>query len=76
MLINFCRSQKDNLKYQEQQEEQRMLRNQKDYLDLEVRKFRRRKLIAYHQLEQDLLREVETLTHIITDQLVLLYNGY
>jgi thousand and one amino acid protein kinase len=52
------RSQKDNLKYQEAQEEQRMLRNQKDYLDLEVRKFRRRKLLAYHQLEQDLLREV------------------
>ncbi|CAL8120544.1 unnamed protein product [Orchesella dallaii] len=50
-------SQKDSLKQQEQQEEQRMIRNHKDYLDLEVRKFRRRKLLAYHQLEQDLLRE-------------------
>ncbi|CAG7819546.1 unnamed protein product [Allacma fusca] len=50
-------SQKDNLKHQEQQDEQRMLRNQKDYLDLEVRKFRRRKLIAFHQLGEELLRE-------------------
>lgn len=51
-------SQKDNLKLQEQQEEKRMVRNQKDYLDLEVRKFRRRKLLTFHQLEQELLREV------------------
>lgn len=43
-----------------------MLRNQKDYLDLEVRKFRRRKLIAYHQLEQDLLREVYNIDNKIT----------
>lgn len=43
---------------QEQQEEKRMVRSQKEYLDLEVRKFRRRKLLAYHQLEQELLREV------------------
>ena len=34
-----------------------MLRAQKDYLDLEVRKFRRRKLIAFHQLGEELLRE-------------------
>lgn len=59
IILTFVfRSQKDSLKQQEQQEEQRMIRNHKDYLDLEVRKFRRRKLLAYHQLEQDLLREV------------------
>lgn len=39
------------------QEEQRMLRSQKEYLELEVRKFRRKKLIIYHQLEQELLRQ-------------------
>lgn len=39
------------------QEEQRLLRCQKEYLDLEIRKFRRKKLIAFHQLEQDLLRQ-------------------
>lgn len=39
------------------QEEQRMLRGQKEYLELEVRKFRRKKLIIYHQLEQELLRQ-------------------
>ena len=35
-----------------------ILRGQKDRLDYEVRKFRRRRLVKYHDLEQDLLREV------------------
>ena len=35
-----------------------LLRGQKDRLDYEVRKFRRRRLVKYHDLEQDLLREV------------------
>ncbi|KAJ8913698.1 hypothetical protein NQ315_007415 [Exocentrus adspersus] len=48
---------KDNLKLVDAQEEQRLLRCQKEFLDLEVRKFRRKKLIAFHQLEQDLLRQ-------------------
>ena len=39
-------------------ESQRMGRNQKEVLDREVRKFRRRRLVKYHELEQDLLREV------------------
>lgn len=34
-----------------------MLRGQKEYLELEVRKFRRKKLMTYHQLEQELLRQ-------------------
>lgn len=59
------------MKQQEQQEEQRMIRNHKDYLDLEVRKFRRRKLLAYHQLEQDLLREVSLLDINVTLPLVM-----
>ncbi|XP_023017761.1 serine/threonine-protein kinase Tao isoform X1 [Leptinotarsa decemlineata] len=48
---------KDNLKLVDAQEEQRLLRCQKEYLELEVRKFRRKKLLSYHQLEQDLLRQ-------------------
>ena len=40
-------------------ESQRMGRNQKEVLDREVRKFRRRRLVKYHELEQDLLREVK-----------------
>lgn len=45
------------MKLVDAQEEQRMLRCQKEYLELEVRKFRRKKLIIYHQLEQELLRQ-------------------
>ena len=37
---------------------QRLNRSQKETLDREVRKFRRRRLVKYHDLEQDLLREV------------------
>jgi len=40
-------------------ESQRMARGQKEHLDREVRKYRRRRLIKYHELEQDLLREVK-----------------
>ncbi|XP_050311474.1 serine/threonine-protein kinase Tao isoform X3 [Anthonomus grandis grandis] len=48
---------KDNLKQVDAQEEQRLLRGQRAELDLELRKFRRKRLMAYHQLEQDLLRQ-------------------
>jgi hypothetical protein len=44
--------------FQDAVESQRMARGQKEHLDREVRKFRRRRLIKYHDLEQDLLREV------------------
>ncbi|XP_019871836.2 serine/threonine-protein kinase Tao [Aethina tumida] len=50
-------NQKENLKQIDMQEEQRLLRNQKEHLELETRKFRRKKLLAYHQLEQELLRQ-------------------
>ena len=51
-------SQKDNLRQMEAQEEQRLARGQREYLDLEIRKFRRKKLLIFHSLEQELLREV------------------
>lgn len=56
-------SQKDNLKQHEAQEEQRMLQAQKQYIELEMRKFKRRRMIMLHELEDQLLRDVsETLT--------------
>lgn len=42
----------------EQQEEQRLLRGQKNYIDLEMRKFRRKKMILLHDLENTLLQDV------------------
>ena len=49
---------KENFKEMDAAESQRLNRGQKDRLDYEVRKFRRRRLVKYHDLEQDLLREV------------------
>lgn len=46
------------MKQIEAQEEQRLVRGQKEYLELEIRKFRRKKLLIFHSLEQELLREV------------------
>lgn len=40
------------------QDEQNLLRGQKNYLEIEVRKFRRKKLLSYHIFELELLREV------------------
>lgn len=51
-------SQKDNLKQAEAQEEQRLLTLQKQYIELEMRKFKRRRLIMLHELEDQLLRDV------------------
>lgn len=51
-------SQKDNLKKAEAQEEQRLLRVQKHYIELEMRKFKRRKMMMLHDLENQLLRDV------------------
>ena len=48
---------KENFKEMDAAESQRLVRGQKDRLDYEVRKFRRRRLVKYHDLEQDLLRE-------------------
>lgn len=54
-------SQKDNLKQAEAQEEQRLLRVQKNYIELEMRKFKRRKMLMLHDLENQLLRDVSIL---------------
>ncbi|BES88078.1 unnamed protein product [Nesidiocoris tenuis] len=50
-------TQKENLKQMEAQEEQRLVQGQKEYLELEMRKFRRKKLLAFQLLEQELLKD-------------------
>ncbi|CAB3220438.1 unnamed protein product [Arctia plantaginis] len=50
-------SQKDNLKQAEAAEEARLVRAQREYLELELRRFRRRRMLAVHHKEQELLRE-------------------
>ncbi|XP_030021998.1 serine/threonine-protein kinase Tao isoform X2 [Manduca sexta] len=50
-------SQKDNLKQAEAAEELRLVRSQREYLELELRRFRRRRMLALHHKEQELLRE-------------------
>ncbi|XP_068152575.1 LOW QUALITY PROTEIN: serine/threonine-protein kinase Tao [Drosophila tropicalis] len=50
-------SQKDNLKQHEAQEEQRMLQAQKQYIELEMRKFKRKRMILLHELDDQLLRD-------------------
>jgi hypothetical protein len=57
-FYNSLRSQKENLKLAEAQEEQRLLRGQKKYIEKEMRKFRRKKMITLHELENQLLRDV------------------
>lgn len=49
----------------EAQEEQRLARGQREYLDLEIRKFRRKKLLIFHSLEQELLREVSIIIDVL-----------
>lgn len=50
-------SQQDNLRQIEAREEKRLVLGQKEYLELELRKFHRKKLLVFHSLEQELLRE-------------------
>ncbi|CRL08117.1 CLUMA_CG020882, isoform A [Clunio marinus] len=50
-------SQKENLKMAEAAEEQRLLRVQKNYIELEMRKFKRKKIGSFHDFENQLLRD-------------------
>lgn len=51
------RLRKDRISQRQREEEVRMEKQHKDSMEFEVRKFRRRKLIQYHSIEQDLLRD-------------------
>uniref|UniRef100_A0A8K9XKJ8 non-specific serine/threonine protein kinase n=1 Tax=Oncorhynchus mykiss TaxID=8022 RepID=A0A8K9XKJ8_ONCMY len=49
--------QKENFQHFQAEEEANLLRRQRQYLELECRRFKRRILIARHNVEQDLTRE-------------------
>ncbi|XP_001343838.1 serine/threonine-protein kinase TAO1 [Danio rerio] len=49
--------QKENIQHFQAEEEANLLRRQRQYLELECRRFKRRILIARHNVEQDLMRE-------------------
>ncbi|KAB5548725.1 hypothetical protein PHYPO_G00058870 [Pangasianodon hypophthalmus] len=49
--------QKENIQHFQAEEEANLLRRQRQYLELECRRFKRRILIAKHNVEQDLVRE-------------------
>ena len=50
--------QKENFQHFQAEEEANLMRRQRQYLDLECRRFKRRILTARHNIEQDLVREV------------------
>lgn len=52
------RSQIGSLVQRQKDAELHLDKVQRDYIDIEIRKYRRRKLLQYHTLEQELLREV------------------
>ena len=52
------RSQKENLQQLHAEAEMSLVRRQREFLEIEVRKFRRRKLLKRHLLETDFLKEV------------------
>ena len=58
-LVSALLQHKENFKELDAAETARLQQGQKDHLDFQIRKFRRRRLIMYHDLEQDLLREVK-----------------
>uniref|UniRef100_A0A8C2JFY3 non-specific serine/threonine protein kinase n=1 Tax=Cyprinus carpio TaxID=7962 RepID=A0A8C2JFY3_CYPCA len=49
--------QKENFQHFQAEEEANLLRRQRQYLELECRRFKRRILIGRHNVEQDLMRE-------------------
>ena len=51
--------QKECLQQMQAEEEAGLLRRQRQYYELQCRQYKRKMLLARHNLEQDLLREVE-----------------
>lgn len=52
------RTQKEKLTAQQQESEAKLVRAHKNYLDLELRKYHRRRLLHQHKNDQDRLVEV------------------
>lgn len=54
--------QKENFQHYQAEEEANLQRRQRQYLELECRRFKRRILIARHNIEQGLVREVSPMS--------------
>ncbi|GAV05538.1 hypothetical protein RvY_15656 [Ramazzottius varieornatus] len=54
---DIVRRHKESVSSQHQQTEQKLQSDQKSHLELEMRRFKRKKLLQYHALEQELLQE-------------------
>lgn len=60
--------QKECLQQVQAEEEASLLRRQRQYYELQCRQYKRKMLLARHNLEQDLLREVEQQQRVWTDR--------
>lgn len=57
--------QKECLQQLQAEEEAGLLRRQRQYYELQCRQYKRKMLLARHNLEQDLLREVSRLCTVL-----------
>ena len=55
------RTHKEELQQQQAEAEQRLQRQNQEFFNLEMRKFRRRKLLQFEQIEQDQMRDASIL---------------
>ncbi|KAG9462947.1 hypothetical protein GDO78_022775 [Eleutherodactylus coqui] len=60
--------QKESMQHYQAEEEANLLRRQRQYFELQCRQYKRKMLLARHNLDQDLLREVSAL---ILDKVVI-----
>ena len=52
------RNQKESITIRQKEQELALDKQQKESLEYEIRKFRRRRVLQHHELEQELLRDV------------------
>ncbi|XP_022096284.1 serine/threonine-protein kinase TAO1-like isoform X3 [Acanthaster planci] len=64
---SFIRSRKESLQQQQQQAEQRLLQEQRLFLDTEIRKLKARLLLSKHTQQQDQLREKLHKTQVVKE---------
>lgn len=63
--------QKECLQQHQAEEEASLLRRQRQYYDLQCRQYKRKMLLARHNMEQDLLREVMFERKVLHNQVFL-----
>lgn len=66
--------QKENFQHYQAEEEANLQRRQRQYLELECRRFKRRILIARHNIEQDLVREVSFVVPPLITLLIVIFE--